>query len=308
MSVLVDIMGVYWSLPFRQLEICVNMHCDRVDESSSILCTGRAGLEEEPDANKGRDNGRRQPCRPRAMGILTLDWRRRRGGADHGGVPDFKCQKDATVLYGQRTPRTELLARAPALGRFRWPGHRSLTIAKHNVICNLVKYAGRYWQAKVSIIATSCWLTVTIEVKLQSKSVFSWWRDNSIRDLQLPATGARCNSNPAKPEISCAPNKLLSLHDHILKTAPTTRQRFDLIQRNTAAKFACTHLKFSSKRGERDIASFPWLPVGYKFLRRALHLCRDPSFLSPMSMMARRLPAQFVCSPPLRLSHLFIIP
>jgi hypothetical protein len=87
MSVLVNRMEVYRSLPFRQLEICVNMHRDLADRTLSILCMERAGLEEEPEANEGRDSGCRLPCRPREMGNLRLDWRRGAAGADHGGIP-----------------------------------------------------------------------------------------------------------------------------------------------------------------------------------------------------------------------------
>jgi hypothetical protein len=49
--------------------------------------------------------------RPREMERLTLDCRRGRG-VDHAGVPDFKWQKDAMVLYRKRTPRSKDGARA----------------------------------------------------------------------------------------------------------------------------------------------------------------------------------------------------
>jgi hypothetical protein len=87
--------------------------------------------------------------------------------------------------------------------------------------CDLVKYTGRYWQAKMSIV-TSCRLTVMIEVKRQSTSGFSWWRDDSSRDSEVPATGAlRLELHDARDtfarQISCYHRMIIYCNE----TAPT---------------------------------------------------------------------------------------
>jgi hypothetical protein len=131
-------MEVYQSLPLRQLEIGVNMHCDPVDKSLSIL---RAGLEEKPDANKGGNSGCHSPCRSREVGRLTLLC-----------VPDYKWQNDAVVLYRRRTPRTEIVRllcvnSLATSSLSRWPGHHcavTVTPSWRNTmkIWDLVKYTG----------------------------------------------------------------------------------------------------------------------------------------------------------------------
>ena len=163
------------------------MHRDLVDRSLSILFVRRASLEEEPEANGGRDSGCRLPCRPSEMGRSTLDWRRRRG-ADYAGVPDIKGQKELWFYmdngYQGRSVTCSCACDWIPMARTSLRHYSNLTIAKHSEICDLSNTV--HWQAKMSITTSCC-----LNDRSETKSGLSWWREYMRRSS--PGHSSSCH-------------------------------------------------------------------------------------------------------------------